>query len=91
MLSVRARTRSVTKDGQHRDDGQERRSREGDAREDAFERYSAVFWPGRMPGMKEPCSRRLFAISSGRNISRFQKKQKKKISVHVQRDVHEAV
>jgi hypothetical protein len=37
--------------------------------------------PGRMPGMNEPCSRRLFAISSGRNIRRFQKKQKKKISV----------
>src|SRR5689334_25082626 len=43
-------------------------------------RYSAVRAPGRRPGTKAPCSRRLSAISLGWNIRRFQKKQKKKIS-----------
>src|SRR5262245_62691228 len=45
-----------------------------------WSRYSAVRAPGRMPGMNEPCSRRLSAISCGWNIRRFQKKQKKKTS-----------
>ena len=75
---------------QHRDHGQEGRPRQGDAGHGSGPRYSAVRAPGRIPGMNEPCSRRLFAISSGWNIRRFQKKQKEKISVIVGGNVDEA-
>src|SRR5262245_41711781 len=44
-------------------------------------RNSAVFLPGRMPGMKEPYSFMFFDISAGLNISEVQKKAKKKIRV----------